>query len=569
MSRFRVRLELLIACLALTTSAPPSFPAPGSTADSIRYASRVTSNNCIAATLTNYGVLGNNFVSRDSSLVYPVGTGFEHLVHGGLWIGAQAVDSTGAFVGVATACLDSPPGAATSGLTEFTPTGIDIQVLSSLPTDRFYSPFAMSEQDLIASSNDLTVKRTSSNPEEHRPMGLLVRQESHSWSWESLRDVLFLHFTITNIGAQPLTNVWVGLYTELASGPQNSYSCWPPSSSCSTIGGWYSKKWLQYEDSLRMVREHYRFTQPVPGGCVLSRVPCWMGVQLLTRLQMSIPQQLTLAAWPYGPADASRDQDVERYALMSAGTIQDLTAPGLMPQTGDPVELLALGPFETIAASDSIEVDFALVGGSDEAEIHRHAIIAQRVYDTGYSMAVTPALLALVSALAEPGHVRLVWQGAEGAAPAAMVERREATDEWTPIAEANADGLGRITYDDTRVVGDHRYGYRLAVRNAGSVDFAGETWVEVPLAAKLALHGVRPNPSARGTPEVALTLADGSPASLEVFDLSGRRVWSRRLVGLGVGSHVEPITAALAPGVYVVRLAQGGRVTSVRAVVMK
>ena len=51
-------------------------------ADSIRYSIRVTDDNLMGITITNYGFVGNNFTSRSPSLEYPLGSGFEHMVRG-------------------------------------------------------------------------------------------------------------------------------------------------------------------------------------------------------------------------------------------------------------------------------------------------------------------------------------------------------------------------------------------------------------------------------------------------------------------------------------------------------
>ena len=85
-------------------------------ADSIRYADRVTDANLVGMTITNYGFIGNNFVSRSPSLEYPLGSAFEHLVRGGLWIGGRALDDTGFFTGGhdrqrSTASRAPPPSA--------------------------------------------------------------------------------------------------------------------------------------------------------------------------------------------------------------------------------------------------------------------------------------------------------------------------------------------------------------------------------------------------------------------------------------------------------------------------
>jgi hypothetical protein len=167
---------------------------------------------------------------------------------------------------------------------------------------------------------------------------------------------------------------------ELASGPKNAYSAWPPISSGSIYGSWFGKALLAWDPAQRILREHRCSGPPVPAACQFEITPAWIGVQLLTPPEAG--QGVTVAAWNYGPGDTSRDQDIERYALMSAGTTANLAS--FVPGSSDPVEVLALGPFAQIAPGDSIEVDFALVGGTEVADLHQHAAIAQAVRDAGY-----------------------------------------------------------------------------------------------------------------------------------------------------------------------------------------
>jgi hypothetical protein len=62
-----------------------------------------------------------------------------------------------------------------------------------------------------------------------------------------------------------------------------------------------------------------------------------------------------------------------------------------------------------------------------------------------------------------------------------------------------------------------------------------------------------------GAEMLHLSLLDGSPASLELFDLVGRRLWSRELGELGPGEHEVRIGdgAWYPSGIYMARLTQG------------
>jgi hypothetical protein len=573
----RPHLPLILA-FAILSGAPPAHTAavptpaeaPGNAAlaDSIRYAIRVyRSDNLIGFTASNFGFLGNNFATRAPSLEYPLGSGDEHLVRGGLWVGARAVDGEGVFTGVSTACVDGTVGSDPVGTTEFTPAGLEVLARSNVVSSAYYDPQAWSELDLVSSFSDLPARTFT--PESHRPLNLLVRQEVYGWSFYGLEHSVFLRYVIHNQGSAPLTNLWAGLYTELASGSRADYFSWPPSPSGSTTGSWFSKKWIQYDDSLRLLREHYCFNQPVPDGCDLSHVPAWVGIKLSGVSPGSLAdadKHVTLAAWDYAPGSTLRDQDVERYAIMSAGTIQDLSAPDLQPLSGDPVELLAVGPFASVAPGDSVTVDFALVGGAGIADLQGHARIAQQLYDGGFDISV-PVEASFVSADAGPGLVRLRWFTPQAAGGRWTVARAEADAAWLPLGEAVADGSDHLGFEDRSVTAGRRYGYR--IETPGGAAF-GEAWVDVPGAASFALLGVRPQPAGRGDLKVAFSLAEAGAVRLELFDAGGRCVRSRSLGRLEAGSHLVSLErdAQIRAGIYFARLTQGVRRASLRVVVL-
>ncbi len=89
----------------------------------------------------------------------------------------------------------------------------------------------------------------------------------------------------------------------------------------------------------------------------------------------------------------------------------------------------------------------------------------------------------------------------------------------------------------------------------------------VARSPSFAIQSVFPNPS-QGAAAIRLSLADDSPASLEVFDLAGRRI-SRRVVGGTPGEQVVPLSPdrRLSPGVYLVRLAQRQHTATARLIV--
>ena len=205
-------------------------------------------------------------------------------------------------------------------------------------------------------------------------------------------------------------------------------------------------------------------------------------------------------------------------------------------------------------------------GGAIVTWEHGSGIRAQRLVVDG-PVAVA---LSLVSVVAAPDRVALVWQGAEGAGLSATVERRGEDERWRALAVLEPDGRGRLAFVDRDVRAGSRYGYRLRYRDQGVERLTAETWVDVPAALVLALEGFRPNPAV-GPPAVAFTLPDASPARLELLDVGGRRILSREVGSLGPGRHLLRLDQGppLAPGLYVLRLAQGGRLLIARGAVIR
>ena len=112
--------SLPVACAIALAGLALALPATAQ----VSYKVRITNNNLVGLTTTNYGFFGNNFVSRSPSFEYPLGTGFEHIVRGGLWIGGLTQFSgTGEDLRVSTAAVDGSQGTASASGTEYTPLG--------------------------------------------------------------------------------------------------------------------------------------------------------------------------------------------------------------------------------------------------------------------------------------------------------------------------------------------------------------------------------------------------------------------------------------------------------------
>lgn len=151
------------------------------------------------------------------------------------------------------------------------------------------------------------------------------------------------------------------------------------------------------------------------------------------------------------------------------------------------------------------------------------------------------------------------------------------------LAEGGADGAILTWTDDREYTGGGNFHVR--------TDFATRLALDGPVApptaslAALKSVGLRPTvrpPAARieetlgirvpsnGTfnGQVELALPNDAPTTIELFDVAGRRLWSRTLEGLGIGAHSVSLARAteLSPGVYVLRIHQSDRIAT-RAIV--
>jgi trimeric autotransporter adhesin len=233
---------------------------------------------------------------------------------------------------------------------------------------------------------------------------------------------------------------------------------------------------------------------------------------------------------------------------------------------GSPANLYAyVNTLATYSGTVFVGGTYQYVGGA------AHPNFAQLGFPPTASVAVS-----LERAEAAAGRVNLAWRVA-GAPPLITVQRRDADSAaaWTDRATVPVGDSGLVAFVDTTVVSGARYGYRVVFTVQGTQHASDAVWLDVPFppvpppvpVLALALAGARPNPSTGGL-AVAFTLAGSRPATLEAFDLAGRRVRSRSVGGLGPGEHVVDLdpAGALPTGLYLLRLEQGGRALTTRAV---
>jgi hypothetical protein len=195
--------------------------------------------------------------------------------------------------------------------------------------------------------------------------------------------------------------------------------------------------------------------------------------------------------------------------------------------------------------------------------------------ENGYSVDnLPPPTPSPFAAAYAAGATHLHWSVSSASDFATFRLYRGASADFVPGAGNLVTATPDTGFADVGAAGSY---YKLSAvdRNGNESLFAlvgpGQTTdAPVETALQFALEGLRPNPALGVRMLVHFALPDGAPASLELFDLAGRRVVERPVGELGAGPHAVELSPArrLAAGVYLLRLTQGALSRSVRAVVI-
>jgi len=489
----------------------PSLLQTANPCDSVRYDIRIHDVSNIGMTVTNFGLFGNNFVNRSASLEYPLGSTIDHLVRAGLWIGA--INSDGDTL-VTTATYDGSWNTPSPVGGEFAPATCGIEEISASPGSEYYDPGAYSEQDFIAFYSDLFPPGAVHTG--HFPLGVLVKQRSMVWNCDSADDFVLVDLTLKNMSSRTLGVIYIGMYSELASGRKGSYQTWPPS-------GWFNKKDIAYYDSLRMVSEHHSTFDS-------GRAPSWAAIKLLGLKVNGVAvnpsaKRISFNWWDWDPGATDKDQDFECYLLMSNGEVDPTD--GSEAPLYDAVELLSVGPIDFMEASDSISIAFAFIGGDDEQNLIANANWAQKEYDSGYGPLCNGQGFVSVSAGGVDGYAVLSWQMSEDTSPSKFViERSQSRDGQyeqlgLPISES-ADHT--FSCSDSTVRQGNTYWYNIVLRDSCDVGSYGPVEVNVGVVrASYASYQSYPNPF-KPHCTIWYEIAWPGKVSLRVFDLRGSLV---------------------------------------------
>ncbi len=326
---------------------------------------KFTSVGNIGITISNFGTFGDGFVVQapvdQPSCEYPKGSGIEHLFVGGLWVGAN----TASGIKVTTGAFNTPRlGVGASANFEFTNTDDPSDRVierSSIPENKYFSPEAISHQDFIADFSDTNVfvPGTSIPIPNHQPIGIAVHLETYAWNYPFADAFVIFNYTIKNVWADTLKDVYVGLWADLV---VRNTKITPP-----RVGApFYLHAGVGYvdNDSMKMV---YCYDYDGDPGFTDSYVAmALLGADALSD-DPEYKGEATHNWWLFSGGDTDEDRapadEASRYQRMQSSISDDYFYANIYQTPGNRMSLISTGPFSVIPPDSSINVVFAIVCG--------------------------------------------------------------------------------------------------------------------------------------------------------------------------------------------------------------
>lgn len=349
----------------------------------------------VGLTLTNAGFVGRSNVRNNPtgapSFEYPLDSGVEHLFEAGLWIGAIRSDG---LVTVRSGAITSSTGyrAGASGY-EFAQMSPFSQ-RSSLPQSPFFTPQAVSHQDLLTTYVDtarIVPGTVTPFPDYAQRLGISVQQVSYAYNFPFAEAFAIVTFNIVNTSSQAWDSVYVGLYHDLVVRNVNTTT--------ETGTAFFNKGGLGYIDSLQTT---YAFNAGGPEqtintyGAITYLGAEWRNpvtgqkdffhpnvAERYAQQGLSAPQ-VNPRWWLFsGATDPELNRpadDLDRYQRMGTpypnpASFQNPAAyesarnqfyetlrTGGQTAQGNWIGMTAAGPFRQIAPGDTVAVTFAFVG---------------------------------------------------------------------------------------------------------------------------------------------------------------------------------------------------------------
>lgn len=462
---------------------------------------------------------------------------------------------------------------------------------------------AISDQHFRLRMVDNTPEAQAQFPD-HRPLNVEVVQQSFQWAGAGLEDFIGFDFSVRNIGATALEDVYIGFFADF---------------DLPLEPGDYTDDLAGYQDGAIVLPDGdtmWAFVGYMHDDVASAPGPR-LGVALLghTTDPAGVTAPSTVRARAFRvyndlfayPAGMPRTDSQVYSALSTAGRTANRDGP-----LGDYKFLLSVGPFSPLAPGAAVAFQVALVAGADLEAMLQTAGVAKRAWlgrtfdrdgdpATGVdgkeyrvrwlppSQVPTPAASGWITAALLPPdgrtgaravkvgiearHVAAAGVALERSGPQAADHRLwTAEDLWGP--DDPAPGAGEeegvcASLLDTDPAGWPRI-YRLLLSGTavGARELARIDVAEPPPASRPTLSA-HPNPFNPQT-TIGFTLPSGGGARLAIYDAAGRLVRTLVEADLPAGGHEtvwdgkDSRGLGVASGSYFVRLFASGMVETTR-----
>ncbi|MGQ9810307.1 MAG: T9SS type A sorting domain-containing protein [bacterium] len=266
----------------------------------------------------------------------------------------------------------------------------------------------------------------------HKPLGIMVRQESYAWTSTALQDFIGVEYVVTNISNRTIYKSYVGFMVDADIGPVRRIR-----TSYNDDMAAFIDTTVQRAQPGQTAPNNYRLTigymYDYPGGDD-GDVPGYIGVMFLgytdpvTGKSPGVARIHAFRRWSSEGEDPRNDR--ERYRYLRGNSDYE---PTIDPPTVKPLDyrfLVSAGPFDSIPPDKSLKFQVAFVIGHPFNSFIENATNAQMVYNG-----------ALI------GNKRLNWVGSSP--PPCPRQRLIAGDgkviiEWDDFSERTPDPLLRL-----------------------------------------------------------------------------------------------------------------------------
>lgn len=396
----------------------------------------------IGLTVTNYGTIGNGFVTfpNQPSCQYPKNSGIENLFVGGIWFGGVKDGNTR----VSTAAIDVSSANRSEGFEYTNAPGAGILERSSLQNSPNYRPDAVSHQDFVCEFFDTNIYANGTLIQNHTPLGVKILLESYCYDFNFANNWVILNYKIVNVGyggsTSPIDSIYVGMWCDGV--VRNTNITVPGGSS------FYNKGADGYDSTLRMAYEYdYNgdpgFTDTYVGFKLLGVNPKQPLENISSKTKFTIWQFRNTTDPLYFSPTTDNDPSTQggKYQKMlgylSVNPLDSINNPNIIPSRLDVLRhtpsnrstLLSYGPFRKENGDkfslrygiDTINIVYSVVCakkyGTDpttwdssyqRTDLNISADWAQRAYDNGYKLPSPPDPPKLKSIIADK-NVTLYW----------------------------------------------------------------------------------------------------------------------------------------------------------------